>query len=84
MSIATLTNREVVRAWKRGEAAKNHRYTLHTDGLKLYSYQLQIGDTTLDHLKVLRDYTAKSKWGFRSQTTSCHVGLARICADIVD
>ena len=77
------TNYEVVRSWADGHPARNHRDTLSTDGKALFSYALQIGDTVASK-KVIRDYTANGKWGFKSQTTSCHVGRARMRADIVD
>ena len=48
-----------------------------------------IGDTvTLQEMrkemKVLRDYSAKGRHGFKSATTSKHVGYARRVADYVD
>ena len=77
-------NTAVVRAWSLGLSARNHRATFHTDGLKLYSYNLQIGDTCPDTgAKVLKDYTASGTYGFSSQTTSCHVGRARLHADML-
>ena len=76
---------EVVESWGNSKPASNHRNSLRTDGLKLWSYELMIGDTCEETgVKVLRDYTAKGKWGKKSQTTSCHVGLARSTADLVD
>ena len=78
-----LTNNRIPRAWAEGQAACNHGGTFWTDGVKLFSYQLQIGDTS-DGVKVLRDYSAKGRHGYKSMTTSQHVGKARIYADIVD
>ena len=70
-------NSGVIEAWDHNEAARNHRNTLHTDGKKLFSYSLQIGDTCQETgRKFLKNYTAKGRHGFQSQTTSCHVGLA--------
>jgi len=78
-------NRKVAEAWSDSLEARNHRYSYWTDGKVLVSYNLEIGDTCLETgTKVLRDYTAKGRHGFRSQTTSCHVGLARLYADLVD
>lgn len=78
-------NSEVVVAWEYGRAAENHRGSFSTDGKKLYSYKLQIGDTcSITGKKILRDYTAGGRWDYHSQTTSCHVGLARLKADIID
>ena len=70
--MSRMTNREVCRAWAAGSVASNHTGTLMTDGLRLYSYQLCIG---LAPVTVI-DYTATGG-DFRSQTTSCHVNLAK-------
>ena len=67
-------NSNVIQAWKRGEPARNHRNNLSTDGTCLWSYGLQIGARTRVGVTVLADYRASGK--YRSQTTSCHVGLA--------
>lgn len=75
-------NEQVVRAWSRGEAARNHKGSLVAmDTGELYSYGLKIGQY-LKGNAVLCDYTAKSG-GFYSMTTSQHVGLARRHADLV-
>ena len=75
-------NQEVVRAWSRGEAARNHKGSLVAmDTGELYSYGLKIGQY-LKGSAVLCDYTAKSG-GFYSMTTSCHVHLARRYASMV-
>ena len=71
-----VTNDEVAQAWLEGRPAVSHTGNLSTDGEKIYSYALQIGDTS-DGKKIVRDYTARGSYGFRSQTTSCHVGLLR-------
>ena len=77
-------NDEVVSRWTKGESAKNHRESLTTDGKKLFSYRLLIGDTcSVTGKKILRDYTSPGEWDYYSQTTSCHVGLAARHADIV-
>ena len=70
-----MRNEEVARAWAAGKAARTAN--LSTDGVSLWSYRLQIGDTALSGRKMVYDYTAKGSHGFRSQTTSCHVGLAK-------
>ena len=69
-----MKNADVVRAWVDGRVASGGN--LMTDGRKLYSYALCIG-TTEDGYKEVRDYTARGAYGFRSQTTSQHVGLAK-------
>ncbi len=70
-------NSSVAEAWALGKEAKNHRGSFWTDGKKIYSYELQIGDTSEDDKKLVRDYTAKGSYGFRSMTTSRHIGLLR-------
>ena len=70
-------NDEVAKCWAKGLPAVSHTGALTTDGKKIFSYELQIGDTSADGKKIVRDYTAKGSYGFRSQTTSCHVGLLR-------
>ena len=79
----TMRNDQVAFRWSEGKAATNHEGTFWTDGKKLYSYKLQIGDTA-DELKILRLYTANGRHGFKSQTTSQHVGKAKAYADILD
>jgi len=58
---------------------------MHTDGCKLWSYGLCIGNTQMHGTqyakKVAYDYTAPQH--FASMTTSCHVGLAKRVADLV-
>ena len=80
-----IRNAEVVECWKQGKAGCNHRASFQTNGKVLWSYNLQIGDTCAETgIKILRRYQANTKWGFQSQTTSCHVGLAARGADLVD
>ena len=71
--------------WAEGKVASNHTGSFSTDGTKLYSYNLLIGDTCeKTGAKVLRDYTAQGRHGFQSMTTSQHVGRARMHATIID
>lgn len=78
-------NHVVVQRWKDDESASNHTTSLTTNGKSLWSYDLKIGDTCSETgIKILRGYRANTKWGFQSQTTSCHVGLAARVADLVD
>ena len=72
-----VTNALVAEAWALGKPARNHRESFWTDGKRIYSYELQIGDTSETDKKIVRDYTAKGSYGFRSMTTSQHVGLLR-------
>ena len=78
------SNFEIPAAWARGVKCTSHTGNYWTDGQKLYSYRLCIGDTTEQGVKVLRDYSARGRHGFQSMTTSSHVGRARVHADIVD
>jgi|TARA_Y100000296_G_C5091918_1_gene215289 hypothetical protein len=75
-------NIEVVRAWSRGESARNHKGCLvATEDGELYSYTVKIGQR-VGGAAVLGDLTARGG-RFYSQTTSCHVGIARRYADLV-
>ena len=78
-----VTNSEVCVAWALGKPARNHRGSFWTDGKRIYSYELQIGDTSETNKKIVRDYTAKGSYGFQSMTTSQHVGKVRWRADHV-
>ena len=73
-------NRNVARAWANSRQAESHTRHLRTDGTFLHSYSLMIGFTADDGSKVLLNYTAPAQC-FRSQTTSTHVGVARVYAD---
>ena len=69
MSNKRVRNHHVPEYWAEGKAVSNHNGSFTTDGKKLFSYGLLIGDTCEDGFKVLRDYTAGGKWGFQSMTT---------------
>ena len=77
------TNENVPYYWSKGQAARNHTGSLSTNGKNLFSYNLMIVDTSPDGEKILFDYTANTHLGFKSQTTSCHVGKARLSADLI-
>lgn len=64
-----MTNEEVIRNWKHGRPGKS--YSLTTDGSKLFSYRLRIGDTLSKNRKIIWDYQ-----GTHSRTTTTHVRLA--------
>ena len=81
MSNNNLTNDEVITAWKCGQQGKSKGKQLRTDGRKLFSYGLCIGDT-FGGEKIAVNYTA-SAGHFASMTTSQHVGLAKRTADQV-
>lgn len=78
------TNQQVITAWAKGRPA--HSRNLSTDGNRLYSYALGIGEWR-EIGPVVFNYTARADMnpfghrvpseGFYSMTTSRHVGLAR-------
>ena len=72
-----LKNQQVIEAWQHGQRAANHRGTLkcYSDGT-LYSYALHIGQRTPSGVCIVGDYSAPGG-GFKSVTTSCHVGRAK-------
>ena len=76
--------REVAYYWARGIAACNHGSAHWTDGQKIYSYQLCIGETLEDGRKMVHDYTADTQYGFKSMTTSKHVGYVRAEASVIN
>jgi hypothetical protein len=71
-----MRNEEVVQMWLWGDTGRAGN--LWTDGVKLYSYNLMIGDRSDCQIRIF-DYTASGQ--YVSQTTSCHVGLAMREAD---
>jgi hypothetical protein len=76
-----LNNDGVIKAWQQGLSARNSRRTLTSVSYpsgraELYSYRLKIGVRTPAGALILADFTAPVG-GFHSQTTSCHVGLAK-------
>ena len=76
-----LNNDDVIKAWQNGLSARNGRYSLSSVSYpngraELFSYDLKIGERTPAGVMVIADFTAPAK-GFRSMTTSCHVGLAK-------
>ena len=73
----TISNDDVVAAWRNDQPAKAGSLT--TDGTKLFSYALCIGDTLAGD-KIALDFTA-SVGEYKSQTTSTHVGIAKRQAD---
>lgn len=76
------SNQIVIEAWRKGKKARNHKNTLHTAAGDLWSYDLKIGHRTKSGVCVVADYTATTN-NFASKTTSCHVNLAKIFADMV-
>ena len=77
-----MRNCHVVESWRIGQHA--HSGHMHTDGLRLFSYSLIIGNTDNYGKKVAFDYTGSCKPShFVSMTTSMHVTLAKRAADLV-
>ena len=75
------TNENVAMNWYRNTASTNHGDTMSTNGRDLYSYNLLIGFTTQQGVKILLDYTARAGH-FRSMTTSSkHISPTRYIAD---
>ena len=74
-------NRGVIEHWANGQAAHSSNRALSTDGQGLFSYGLKIG-ARAGNTCVVADYTAATG-SFQTQTTSCHVGLAKSVADLV-
>ena len=77
----TIANKQVIRAWANGNGASN--VNLWTNGIQLFSYAELIGRTEINGAKVVLNHTAPAK-SFISQTTSCHVNLAKSEADAVE
>jgi len=75
-----MCNAEVVDRWVQGN--EGFTRSLRTDGNSLYSYNLRIGITGPNEEKILFDFTKPGK-NYKSQTTSQHVGLARVYADTI-
>ena len=66
-------NIDVIRGFMEGYCMSTR--TLRTDGKCLYSYNLLIGETTPNGIKVVYNYTKKGN-KFISHSTSSHVGMA--------
>ena len=75
-----MKNSDVINAWINGNSARTQN--LSTDGCLLYSYKLVIGRKLFGGRNIVLDYT--SPYCFRSQTTSCHVGLAKRAVHLSD
>ena len=81
MAISVEANRMVIALWSEGREARNHKNTLKAIDGDLFSYNVKIGRRTEGGQCVVVDYTAAGR--FLSQTTSCHVGIAKLHADMV-
>jgi len=72
-----MTNRAVAAAWGRGQRASAEHFS--TNGSDLWSYNLHIGYTDENGVKVLKDYRRQV-----SVTTSRHCGLAARVAGVIE
>jgi hypothetical protein len=72
-----MTNRAVAAAWGRGSRASAEHFS--TNGSDLWSYNLHIGYTDENGVKVLKDYRRQV-----SVTTSRHCGLAARVAGVIE
>lgn len=68
-----MKNLEVIKAWVRGQAARNKN--MKTDGRSLYSYNLKIAERKELCLEIY-DYTSTGG-NFVSVTTSQHVNMTK-------
>lgn len=82
MAIPVVANDMVVKLWTQGLEARNHKNTLKAIGGDLFSYNLKIGRRTEGGQCVVVNKTAAGGC-YHSQTTSCHVGIAKRHADMV-
>lgn len=80
--MATVSNHLIPSEWAMSREAQSHTGNYWTNGDKLYSYNLCIGETMPNGDKLLHDFTAGGI-EYYSQTTSCHVGKARQYADLI-
>ena len=71
-----MSNIQIINSWKNGQKKGKKGKSLSTDGEKLYSYELCIGQTDDYGNKVLFVSTAKNGC-YYSKTTSQHCELVR-------
>ncbi len=71
--MSKVTNKEVAANWIKGEPAESGH--MNTNGRKLFSYNLLIGETIKGE-RIVHDYRSGTALGFISKTTSQHVSLA--------
>ena len=77
-----MNNYDIAKAWINNKAFQRKNKALSTDGEDLYSYNLLIGYTNAQGLKVTIDYT-RTGGDYRSNTTSTHVGLAKQLCSLI-
>ena len=75
-----MRNSQVVQRWASNMCGGGGN--LNSNGPRLWSYSEVIGFTSPSGTKIVIDYTAKTG-EYMSQTTSCHVNLAKRHADEV-
>ena len=70
------TNENVINNFFRGRASTSHNTNLSTDGVRLYSYALEIARADENGGFLVFDFTAPTG-SFASMTTSQHVGMVK-------
>ena len=80
--VKVVKNSEVPSYWEKGIPARNSNGSFWTDGKRIYSYQLKIGERQGNTL-IVYNYMANGGGVFISTTTSKHVSYAKSVADKV-
>jgi hypothetical protein len=77
-------NLNVIKDWKAGKNARNHRGTLWADGPVLWSQHHKIGHRTKAGVCVIADLTLGDvSDSYNTQTTLMHIHLAKKYADTI-
>ena len=77
-------NLSVIKDWKAGKNARNHRETLWTDGHVLWSQHHKIGHRTKAGVCVVADLTLDHlPLNYNTETTLSHIQLAKRFADTI-
>ena len=79
-------NLNVIKDWKAGKTARNHKGTLWSDGPILWSQHHKIGHRTEAGVCVIADLDLKvdsSSYELNTQVTLMHIHLAKRFADTV-
>lgn len=79
-------NLNVIRMWKEGKNARNHRHTLWTKDNALWSHYRKIGHRTKAGVCVVADLDlddVPQNYGYNIKTTRAHIELAKRFADTV-
>ncbi len=82
--VTVTDNLNVIKLWKEGKNARNHRETLWTKDNVLWSHHYKIGHRTKAGVCVIADlslYDAPA--GYNTQNTLAHIQLAKRYADTI-